>query len=194
MGCELDVRSVVGRHPAVRSVELTGSRAEGRANERSDWDLLVVTDDFPALAADLPELCLPLGPLAQQWDPLSPFHCWMLMLPGPTKVDLIFPEEPYEPKPPWHPTPETLAAIDDHFWDWALWLRSKEAAGKEELVTAELEKLFGHLLRPLGAKGRPHTVAEAVATYRDGRAAAERRFDCEVSRRLESAVANAVLS
>jgi hypothetical protein len=35
-------------------------------------------------------------------------------------------------------------------------------------------------------------VAEVVAEYRDGRAAAERRLGCEVPRDLESAVADAV--
>lgn len=194
MGCELDVRALVGRHPAVRSVELAGSRAEGRANERSDWDFVVVTDDFSVLAADLPELCAPLGPLAQQWDRLSPYACWMLMLPGPTKVDLIFPEEPYLPEPPWEATRESLVGIDRHFWDWALWLRSKEAAGKEELVTTELEKLYVHLLEPLGATRRPRSVADAVGIYREARADAERRFDCEVPRELETAVADAVLA
>lgn len=194
MGRELDIRSAVGRHPAVRSIELAGSRAESRANDRSDWDFVVVTDDFPALAAALPELCAQLEPLAQQWDRLSPYACWMLMLAGPTKIDLIFPEQPYEDEPPWEPARDNLTAIDDHFWDWALWLRSKEAAGRDELVTTELEKLFLHLLAPLGATRRPTSVADAVAIYRDARGEAERRFGIEVPRELEAAVAAAVLT
>lgn len=182
------VMSAFGHHPAVRSIELTGSRAEGRATEFSDWDFVVATDDFRTLARDLPELSAPLAPLAMQWDRLSPHWCWMLMLEGPTKIDLLFLDEPHELEPPWEPTRENLAAVDRHFWDWALWLRSKEAAGKRELVDTELQKLFEHLLGPLGVTRTPGSVAEAVAAYRDARTAAERRFDVEVPRDLESAV------
>lgn len=191
---EQRVPSALGRHPAVRSVELTGSRAEGRATSHSDWDFAVATDDFQALARDLPELCAPLAPVAEQWDRLSPHQCWMLILPGPAKVDLIFPDEPHEDEPPWQPTRENLAAIDRHFWDWALWLRSKEAAGKQELLENELEKLRRHLLAPLGATAKPDSVADAVAAYRDARARAESRFGCQVPRVLETAVAGAVLA
>lgn len=187
------VTSVIGRHPAVRDIDLTGSRAEGRATSHSDWDFVVATDDFPALARDLPELCAPLDPVAAQWDRLSPHQCWMLILPGPAKVDLIFPGEPHELEPPWEPTRENLAAIDRHFWDWALWLRSKEAAAKQELLTSELEKLRRHLLGPLGVTATPGSVTDAVAAYRDARARAERRFACQVPRALEAAVADALL-
>jgi hypothetical protein len=116
----------------------------------------------------------------------------MLMLAGATKVDVIFPDEPHELEPPWEPTRENLAGIDDHFWDWALWLRSKEAAGKREQVAAELEKLFQHLLGPLGVTRPPGSVAEAVVLYREARATAERRFGHEVPRDLETAVAPAL--
>ncbi len=191
---ERRVISAVGSHGSVRSISLTGSRAEGRATERSDWDFVVGTDDFTALAGDLPGLCAPLAPLAMQWDRLSPHGCWMLMLTGPTKVDLLFPDEPHELEPPWEPARENLAAIDDHFWDWALWLRSKEAAGKRQQVEAELEKLHRHLLGPLGVTTMPASVAEAVAFYRDARAAAELRLGTEVPRALEAAVAAAVLA
>jgi hypothetical protein len=188
------VLSAIGPHEAVRTIELAGSRAEGRATALSDWDFVVATDDFPALARDLPDLCAALAPLAVQWDRLSPHHCWMLMLPGPTKVDLIFPDEPHEPEPPWEPTRENLDAIDRHFWDWALWLRSKEAAGKRGLVASELEKLFEHLLGPLGATTRPDSVAESVAAYRAARAKVERRFAYQVPRELEAVVACLVLT
>jgi hypothetical protein len=188
------VVSAVGGHPAVRTIDLAGSRADGRATAFSDWDFLVATDDFPALARDLPRLCAPLAPLAAQWDPLSPHQCWMLMLPGPIKVDLIFPDEPHELEPPWEPTGENLADVDRHFWDWVLWLRSKQESRKHELVAAELEKLFEHLLAPLWATARPESVAEAVAVYREARAAAERRLGVDVPRELEEAVASTVLA
>ena len=191
---ERQVISAIGGHPGVRSVDLAGSRAEGRATEFSDWDFVVAADDFPTVAADLPELCAPLAPIAAQWDRLSPHQCWMLMLAGPTKVDFIFPHEPHELEPPWEPSRENLAAIDRHFWDWALWLRSKEASGKDDLVASELKKLFDHLLEPLGATAAPDSVADAVTIYRDGRAGTERRFSCKVPRELETAVAGSLLA
>jgi hypothetical protein len=186
---EQRVTDAIGAHPAVRSIRLTGSRAEGRATAFSDWDFAVEADDFAAVARDLHELSTPLAPIAEQWDRLSPHWCWMLMLEGPTKIDVVFLDEPHELEQPWEPTRESLPGIDRHFWDWALWLRSKEAAGKRELVASELEKLFRHLLGPLGVTTRPDSVAAAVAAYRDARATAELRFGCEVPRKLEAAVA-----
>src|SRR5262249_56796395 len=95
------VVALLRSHPAVEGVELVGSRAEGRANERSDWDFRVVTDAFERLAPALPELLAPLEPITQQWDRLSEHPCWMQMLRGPVKIDLIFAEEVQEPGPPW---------------------------------------------------------------------------------------------
>jgi hypothetical protein len=176
----------------VRRIELVGSRAEGRAMPWSDWDFGVEANDFDALAGALPELLAPLEPLAQQWDRLSPEQCWMLIVPGPKKVDLIFRDEPHVLEGPWDVREDTLAGIDDHFWDWMLWLRGKEAAGKAELVAGELEKLFVHLLEPLGAARVPSSIAEAVEAYREGRDRAEARLGVSVSRRLELAVAPAL--
>jgi hypothetical protein len=169
-----------------------GSRADGRATAWSDWDFLVEARDFDALAQALPGLLEPLEPLVQQWDRLSPDWCWMLILPEPVKVDLIFPAEPHAQEPPWQPSAENLGEIDDHFWDWMLWLKGKEAGGKGDLVTAELEKLFGHLLGPLGAPAAPSSIADAVAEYRRARDDAERRFSCAVRQDVEAAVAPAV--
>jgi hypothetical protein len=183
------VSGLVAPHPAVERIELIGSRAEGRATEWSDWDFGVWARDFGAVVEALPGLLGPLEPLVQQWDRLSDTWCWMPILRGPVKVDLIFPEEPHAKESPWVPAPDTLAGIDDHFWDWMLWLRGKEAAGKEELVAGELEKLFGHLLGPLGVEAAPSSVTDAVAAYRTARDRAERRFGRTVSRELERAVA-----
>lgn len=190
----LDQRLIaaVGRHPSVRSVKLVGSRAESRATARSDWDFLIDTDDFGAVAADLPAVCAPLDPIAQQWDRLSSCYCWMLMLRGPVKIDLIFADQPHRHEPPWEPERRNLAAIDRHFWDWMLWLASKEAAGKEDLLASELEKLFHHLLAPLGVRRTPASVLEAVAAYRDARAQAEERFNWRVPRDLETEIASAL--
>jgi hypothetical protein len=89
----------------------------------------------------------------------------MLMLRGPLKVDFLFLDEPNPPAPPWEASPETLPAIDDHFWDWMLWLVSKrERAG-------QLRLMYDHLLEPLGAPGPPRTAEEALASYLALRAA-----------------------
>jgi Nucleotidyltransferase domain len=188
------ITDVVRRHPAVLSVRLAGSRAVGRATEWSDWDFCLKTDQFDKLARALPELLVPLGPLAQQWDRLATHRCWMLVLPGPVKVDLVFPEVAHEPEPPWVPAANNLPAIDHHFWDWALWLFSKQAAAKNDLVSSELRKLFDHLLAPLGAAQAPASVAEAVDLYRAVRAQAEECFAVRVSRRLEAEVASFMAS
>ena len=179
-------------HPDVLRVELVGSRAEGRATRWSDWDFGVWTSDFGAVSTALPELLAPLEPLLQQWDRLGEEYCWMLLLAGPVKVDLIFPDEPHAKERPWRLRPETLEGIDGHFWDWMLWLRGKEAVGKSELVAVELGKLFEHLLCPLGVETSPLSVAEAVVSYQTARGRAERRFGVVVNREVELAVAPAL--
>ena len=186
------VVAAVSPHPAVEQVELVGSRAEGRATRWSDWDFAVRARDFAAVSRALPELLAPLHPLVEQWDRLSSERCWMLIVPGPTKVDLIFPDERQTKEPPWEPRRETLAGIDGHFWDWMLWLRSKEARGGNELIAGELRKLFDHLLAPLGADAPPSSIVEAVETYRAVRAGAECRLGATVPRGLEREVAPAL--
>ena len=176
----------------MRRIELVGSRATGQARADSDWDFRVEARDFGAVAAALPELLAPLEPLAEQWDRLSDEQCWMLILRGPVKVDLIFPEEPHAHEPPWVPSAENLGAIDAHLWDWLLWLRAKERSGKDELVATELEKLFVHLLRPLGVERVPASVVDAVELYRPARDALAARLGCVISPALEAEVARAL--
>lgn len=192
MGLAERVVAAVGSHPAVKRIELVGSRAEGRATEFSDWDFRLETDRLDDLVAALPGAVACLEPLAQQWDRLSPYWCYMLLLRGPVKVDLILPDEPRVEDPPWRPEPDSLAALDAHFWDWTLWLRSKQAAGKAERVEAELQKLFHHLLLPLGADRPPSSVAEAVEMYLPLRERAERELGVTVPRELEREVAPAL--
>ena len=182
----------MGSHPTVTEVRLIGSRAESRATAFSDWDFQVATDDFPSVRDALPRLLEPLEPLVQQWDRLSRRHCWMLIVPGPAKVDLLFPGEPHELEPPWEASAGNLEAIDAHFWDWMLWLKAKEAAGKADLVARELAKLFDHLLGPLGVEAPPTSLHEALAVYRRARERAERSFGASVRRELEAAVAPAL--
>ena len=99
---------------------------------------------------------------------------------------------PHAHEPPWEPSAETLPGIDLHFWDWVLWLASKEAAGKEEQVERELAKLHDHLLGRLGAPRPPRSVADAVDLYRAARARGERKYGLTVSRSVEEAIAPAL--
>jgi nucleotidyltransferase-like protein len=182
----------VGRHPAVGAIRLVGSRAEGRATERSDWDFAVETDDFAAVALALPGLCHPLDPLAQQWDRLSDHPCYMLVLAGPVKVDLIFVSQRHEHELPWIPSRDNLDKIDAHFWDWMLWLRSKDRPGNKAFVDVELVKLHDHLLGPLGVERKPDSINEAIALYRAAREKAERRLDVKVPTTLEREVSPSI--
>ena len=178
------VTEAVARHPAVTQVRLVGSRSRGNPTTFSDWDFEVVTDDFPSLASVLSSLTRPLLPYAEQWDRLSEDKCYMLVLKGPTKVDLLF-DVPNEQEPPWEVRRETLATIDDHFWDWVLWLLSKQAARKDQLVVSELEKMFHHLLEPMGASTCPPDIFHAIEVYTAARNAQERRHDIHIPRTLE---------
>ena len=121
-----------------------------------------------------------------QWDRLSPTWCYMLILTGPVKVDLLF-GHPHQPAGPWQVNASTLAGIDDHFWDWALWLRSKLARAKD-LVATELRKMHEHLLGPMGVTCPPASLGEAVAAYRSAREEWERRLGSYVSRNAENTV------
>jgi len=176
------------RHPGILAVELVGSRAGGSPTPLSDWDFVVVTERFDEVARALPALVAELEPLGQQWDRISAYPCYMLMLAGPVKVDLIFPDEPYESLPPWSVSAETLDGIDQHFWDWILWLASKQEKREDELVRHELIKMCDHLLGPLGVDRAPSSIEAAVEGYRAARDEREREFGVEVSRRREHEV------
>lgn len=181
------IAHALDRYPAVSSITLTGSRGRGDAGPLSDWDFEVETRDFRAVAEALPGLVAPLEPLAQQWDRLSPHACYMLMLRGFGKVDLIF-DEPWEPQPPWVVSVESLRGIDDHFWDWAIWLAAKDQADKSELVALELTKMHEHLLGPLGVASIPSSIAGAVGVYTAARAEVEKRLGVAVPRAVEDEV------
>jgi len=151
----------------------------------------VDTDDFEAVSHDIGSLLAPLAPLAQQWDRLSETDCWMAILAGPIKLDLIF-SEPHQNEPPWEPQPNNLAAIDCHFWDWVLWLCSKRASGKADLVRSELDKMFVHILQPMGALTRPDDLDDAVASYLVLREQLERSFGVLVPRAVQREVVRAL--
>jgi hypothetical protein len=186
------VKAALLPHPHILTVELVGSRATGSPTSLSDWDFEVMTDGFDSVARELPTMVAELQPLAQQWDRISEYPCYMLMLIGPVKVDLIFPGEPYESLPPWRLSAETLEGIDRHFWDWILWLASKREKGQDELVQRELVKMSEHLLRPLGVDRVPGSIEAALESYGFTRDRRERELGVEVSRRLEREVLPAV--
>lgn len=182
------IASALRRHPLVASLEFSGSRARGTATIHSDWDFLVRTHDFARLKSEIATFLASHRPLALQWDRLSDVACCMLLLQGPEKVDLIFPEVPQRVEPPWSVSRETLLGIDDHFWDWILWLIAKQAGGKDELVRSELRKMWHHLLDPLGAPAAPADLESAVRKYLELRDGAEKRLSIRISRRLEHEV------
>jgi predicted nucleotidyltransferase len=181
------VRTALLRHPHVIAVELVGSRARGTPSPLSDWDFIVDVNDFDGVTADLPTLVAELEPLSQQWDRLGPddYCCFMLMLVGPVKIDLIFPGVPHRPEPPWEVAPDTLDGIDRHFWDWILWMAAKEQGGKDDLVRRELRKMSEHLLKPMGVDRVPGSIHGATVEYRAARERLESSLGVHVSRRVE---------
>ncbi len=165
------------------SLALTGSRARGDSTTYSDWDVKVETSDLRVLAPALPKLIAPLNPIATLWDRLSPEQCFMFILRGPVKVDIII-DLPHEPEPAYDVTETALQDIDTHFWDWVLWLTSKVAKGQHDLVRRELEKLHGYVLEPMGVDRVPRSLPEAVDTYATARDQHEARFGVALDRRL----------
>lgn len=188
------VVAAVLEHQKVRTVELVGSRAHGTPMPLSDWDFTVEVDDLAAVAADLPALVSRLEPLAQQWDRLTSPSCYMLMLRGPVKVDLIFPAFPRAFDPPWAVSAGTLDGIDRHFWDWILWLASKHQRGNDALVREELGKMHVHLLLPMGVDREPRGIHQAIDAYRGARDRLEEELGIAVPRRLEVEVLPAIPS
>jgi hypothetical protein len=181
-----DVFAVLSSDVRITAVELTGSRARGQATPLSDWDFAVTAAGFEDVRNALRETVRPLHPVVAQWDRLSRTWCYMLILAGPAKVDLLF-GRPHQPAGPWPVNASTLAGIDDHFWDWALWLRSK-LAGRGDIVAGELRKLHEHLLGPMGVTRVPASLGDAVAAYRAAREKCERRLGSYVSRNAENTV------
>ena len=182
-----DVERALSAHAGIQRIELTGSRASGRATPQSDWDFVVVTAGFTEVRDAMPRLVVPLRPVIAQWDRLSRTWCYMLILTGPVEVDLIF-GQPHAALPPWQPSASTLRGIDDHFWDWLYWLASKHLVGKQDVVAQEFVRMAHHLLRPLGVDHTPETIAATALLYIAARRAAENRLGVVVSRALEDAV------
>jgi Nucleotidyltransferase domain len=181
-----DVIAVLSSGAGIAAVELTGSRARGQETPLSDWDFAVTAPRFEDIPGTLAEIVEPLHPVVAQWDRLSRTWCYMLILAGPAKVDLLF-GHPHQPAEPWQVNASTLAGIDDHFWDWALWLRSK-LGNRNDVVAGELRKMHEHLLGPMGVARAPASLGEAVNAYRAARGKSERRLGSYVSRNAENTV------
>jgi hypothetical protein len=179
---------LVSKHPAVRHVELAGSRSRGTNEELSDWDFAVTTFDFAAVARDLPALIAPLHPLGQQWEPLGHFPVYQVLRSGPTKVEYLFLDHLQEAMPPREPGPATLDAINTHFWDWIWWIATKASIGRNDLVAEHVAQLFGHLLRPIGVTERPADIEVAIDAFVSRRDELERDHGMTVSRALEEEV------
>ena len=182
-----DVVRVLASDARIQRLELTGSRARGAPTALSDWDFTVTTAEFDAVRDALPSLTTPLRPVVAQWDRLSRNWCYMMILGGPAKVDLLF-GWPHPIAPPWLVTAATLTTIDDHFWDWALWLGSKQLAGRDDVVAAQLGKLHAHLLGPMGVAAVPVSLGQATAAYRAARDNWEKAFRCRIPRAAETTV------
>jgi hypothetical protein len=180
--------SLLADHPAVLSVEFAGSRSRGTHAELSDWDFAVETSDFDALARDLPALVATLKPLAQQWEPMGHFPVYQVLLRGPTKIEYLFLSRSQEPLPAPMPGPDTLAAINTHFWDWIWWLSTKASIGRTDLVSAHMPQLYDRLLRPLGVPDSPDSIPAAVEAFVTRRNELEREFSVTVDRALENEV------
>lgn len=185
------LKRAIASHPEVISVRLGGSRGRGDPVPLSDWDLEIRTRDGDMVMNDLPAIAQQVQPVAAQWERLAVHACYMLMLEDGVKVDLIL-DVPQPLEPPWEARPESLEGIDQHFWDWIVWLAAKDQRGDDELLRREFEKMSVHLLQPVSIQRTPSAIEEAVRLFRAERDRLERELDTSVDRRMEAAAAQAL--
>ena len=183
---------LVAGHPAVKHVELAGSRSRGTHEVLSDWDFAVTTADFASVARVMPALVAPMHPLGAQWEPMGHFPVYQVLLRGPTKVEYLFLDHSQGAIPAREPGPKTLAPIDTHFWDWIWWIATKASVGREDLVAEHLPQLFEHLLRPIGLTEAPAGIDAAITAFIGRRDELERKYGIRVSRALEDEVRTGV--
>jgi hypothetical protein len=185
------IREALGRSKAVSAVVLGGSRARKTATELSDWDIYLEGDP-ERMMEEIPPLIASFGPLAAFWEPLAEPAGYMVVMDGPTKVDIFPVGATRQVQPPWVPSADTLASIDAHFWDWTLWLGGKALHGEQRLVADELAKMHQFLLEPLGAASVPTSLGEAVASYRRARMRAANAFGVIIHEELGRQVSEAL--
>jgi hypothetical protein len=179
---------LVSSHPAVRRVELAGSRSRATHDELSDWDFAVTTSDFARVARDLPALVAPMHPLGQQWEPLGHFPVYQVLVPGPLKIEYLFLDHTQQARPPLEPGPATLNAIDTHFWDWIWWIATKASIGRQDLVDEHLQQMFRYLLHPVGVPAAPADIEVAIDAFVGRRDELARDYRTHVSTALEEEV------
>jgi hypothetical protein len=179
---------LVAAHPSVTGVEFAGSRSRGTHHELSDWDFAIETSDFGAVAQDMPALVAALEPLGEQWEPLGHFPAYQVLARGPTKIEYLFLGQVQDAKPPVRPAPESLGAINTHFWDWIWWLVTKDAAGRDDLVAEHMPQLYAHLLRPMGITAPPDSIDAAIAAFVGRRDELEHEYGISLPRALETEV------
>ncbi len=192
MDLKAEVPKLLLRDPTITSVQLAGSRERGDANALSDWDFVIETDDADHLRENISHLVASLNPLVGQWDRLGPVWCYMLILKGGVKVDIIVEGTTQVDEPPWKVSAENLPAIDDHFWDWTLWLGSKWLKDDSDTVTKELTKMFDHLLEPLGVRQVPESIGEAISAYTAAREHHSDELGVTIELNLQSEVIEAL--
>jgi predicted nucleotidyltransferase len=179
---------LVAAHPAVTRVEFAGSRSRGTHEELSDWDFAVDTTDFHGVARDMPRLVAALEPLGEQWEPLGHFPVYQVLLRGPTKVEYLFLDEVQDARAPTEASPQTLAAINTHFWDWMWWLITKASAGRQDLVAEHMPQMYAYLLQPMGIAAVPASIDEAITAFVARRDALEHEYGVCLPRALEDEV------
>ena len=182
------VPAALEKHPAVHAVRLVGSRATGRAHELSDWDFLIGTNDFRSVEGDRPALVASLAPLSEQWDPYSDRACYMSSSEARRRSTSSFRARSAGGRPRGRPSPETLEAIDRHFWDWILWLEQKRRGGCRSQLEKSLRDLFELMLGPMGVVGQPRSSTDAVDSYLAARSELELQFGTRIPRVLEEEV------
>ena len=158
------IREALDASNVVSSVVLGGSRARGRATELSDWDIYVKGDP-DGMMTEIPTLVASFDPLAAFWEPLSEEAGYMVVMEGPTKVDVFPLGARRHIQPPWRLNARSLPEIDAHFWDWILWLGGKSLRGEFDLVADELDRMYRFLLAPVGVTLPPASLDDAVASY-----------------------------
>jgi hypothetical protein len=158
------VREALEASDVVCSVVLGGSRAQGRATELSDWDIYVGGEP-EVMMTEIPALVASFAPLAAFWEPLAEEAGYMVVMDGPTKVDVFPLGARRHIQPPWRLSADSLPEIDAHFWDWILWLGGKSLRGERGLVADELDKMYRFLLAPVGVALPPTSLDDAVASY-----------------------------
>ena len=185
------IREALEASEAVSSVVLGGSRARGGATALSDWDIYVEGEP-EAMMTTIPPLVASFAPLASFWEPLSEEAGYMVVAAGPTKVDVFPLGARRHIQPPWRLNADSLPKIDAHFWDWTLWLGGKALRGEWSRVAAELDKMYGFLLAPVGVAVAPTSLDEAVASYlrarRDAADSLRVGVDAELGRQVSEAL------